>query len=276
MRTSRTCLFGLLAGFGLAPAGFGQAYGNQPGFALDPAMPVAGQPFEVRVDLAATGYDYWCYLHADSGPNLTAFAVEQQTLVLFIRDETPGILPYPCPNAEGAEPVRFAIPAGLLAAGYHDLELRARLELAPPPSPIPDPLVGRSGVEVAPDVPALTLWDGRFRVFVDFTDPTTGGVRSAHGVPLSQQSGGFWFYDPRNLEVLVKVLDGRPLNGHVWVFAASLTTLRYTLTVIDTLGGCDELPIDPVSCPNRVYVHRAGQRREIVDTMAFPLPTPNP
>ena len=272
IRTARTCLVGLLAGLGLATAGFGQWFEHPPVFALDPAVPVAGRPFAVGVDLAATGYDYWCYLLRYDGEDRPSVDLEQQTLVLLLVDTTPWYTPIPCPGAESAEPVRFAIPGDLLAAGYHDVELRAVAQIEPGPIT----LMARSGVHAAPDVPTLTQWDGRFRVLVEFTDPTTGGVRPAHASPLSQQSGGFWFYDPRNLEVLVKVLDGRPLNGHIWVFAASLTTLRYTLTVIDTAGGCDELPIAPVHCPNRVYLHRAGQSAEIVDTKAFPVPPPNP
>ena len=50
-------------------------------------------------------------------------------------------------------------------------------------------------------------------------------------------SGLFWFFDPNNWEMMVKVLDGCALNGHYWVFAAATTTVEYTLTVTDTLTG---------------------------------------
>lgn len=39
--------------------------------------------------------------------------------------------------------------------------------------------------------------------------------------PLTDESGAFWFFDPVNIEVTIKVLDGRPINGHFWVFIAN-------------------------------------------------------
>ena len=53
-------------------------------------------------------------------------------------------------------------------------------------------------------------------------------------VPFSSDSGSFWFFGPNNLEIDVKVLDGCKINGHYWVFAAGLTDVEVTLTVIDT------------------------------------------
>ena len=38
-------------------------------------------------------------------------------------------------------------------------------------------------------------------------------------------------------EVLLKVLDGCALNGHVWVFGASTTDLGYVIRVTDTATG---------------------------------------
>ena len=35
----------------------------------------------------------------------------------------------------------------------------------------------------------------------------------------------------------MKVLDGRPLNGHWWVFYASLSNVAFTLAVTDTETG---------------------------------------
>ena len=49
------------------------------------------------------------------------------------------------------------------------------------------------------------------------------------------------FFDPDNWEVLVKVLDGCAVNGHVWVFAASTTDLGYAIRVTDTTDGAERL-----------------------------------
>ena len=40
-----------------------------------------------------------------------------------------------------------------------------------------------------------------------------------------------------NPEMLVKVLDGRPVNGHWWVFYAALTNVGFTLHVTDRMTG---------------------------------------
>jgi len=37
--------------------------------------------------------------------------------------------------------------------------------------------------------------------------------------------------------VLIKVLDGCAVNGHVWVFGASPTDLGYVIRVTDTAAG---------------------------------------
>ena len=49
------------------------------------------------------------------------------------------------------------------------------------------------------------------------------------------ESGYLWFFNPDNLELLVKVLDGRPVNGHFWIFSGALTNVVYSLVVRDTV-----------------------------------------
>jgi len=53
-------------------------------------------------------------------------------------------------------------------------------------------------------------------------------------VAADAESGSFWFFGPDNLELTVKVLDGRPLNGKFWVFFGALSDVEYTVTVTDT------------------------------------------
>jgi len=82
----------------------------------------------------------------------------------------------------------------------------------------------------------LCLVGGRFQVTVTWTKPdgTSGfGVR----VPLTDESGYFWFFDPNNIEMVVKVLNGCGLNDAFWVFAAGLTNVKVTWIVTDTLTG---------------------------------------
>jgi hypothetical protein len=83
---------------------------------------------------------------------------------------------------------------------------------------------------------ALCLTDGRFKVTVSWEteegDPGVGKVASLR----SDGSGLFWFFNEKNWELLVKVLDGCQLNEHFWVFSAASTNIAYTLTVEDLLA----------------------------------------
>ena len=52
----------------------------------------------------------------------------------------------------------------------------------------------------------------------------------------SSQSALLYFFDPDNVEVLIKVLDGCGVNGHRWVFVAPVTDLAFNL-VVTSPGG---------------------------------------
>ncbi|MYF95156.1 MAG: PKD domain-containing protein, partial [Holophagales bacterium] len=87
------------------------------------------------------------------------------------------------------------------------------------------------------DAETLCLHDSRYAVTADWRvadgDAGTGRVVRAG----TNDSGMFWFFTPSNWEVLIKVLDGCALNGHVWVFGASTTDLGYSIRLTDTLTG---------------------------------------
>lgn len=79
----------------------------------------------------------------------------------------------------------------------------------------------------------------RFEVQVHWTDPDVAGNFGSSGaipVTISDDAGLFWFFEPANLELVVKVLDGRVLNGHYWVFYGALSDVEYWVTVRDTVG----------------------------------------
>lgn len=83
---------------------------------------------------------------------------------------------------------------------------------------------------------SLCLNNQRFRVDVqwkDFENRTGNG----QAVALTPDTGYFWFFNSNNIELVVKVLDGRGLNGHFWVFFGALTNVEYTLRVTDTQNG---------------------------------------
>ncbi len=104
--------------------------------------------------------------------------------------------------------------------------------------------------------PFLCLAANRFRAEV--TWKANGVSAPAQAVSLSGDTGYFWFVDPANVELVVKVLDGRALNGHFWVFYGGLTNLAYTLTITDTVTGAV-----------KVYANPAGKFASAGDTAAF-------
>jgi dienelactone hydrolase len=118
-----------------------------------------------------------------------------------------------------------ALPEGALADGFGFLLAHA-LDDAP-----------GGGACVAGET-ALCLVGGRFRVEVEWA--TAGSAGAGRVVPVgSDDSGLFWFFDPANWEMLVKVLDACAVNGHRWVFAAATTNVAHTLRVTDTATGAD-------------------------------------
>ncbi|MDY7094853.1 MAG: hypothetical protein SX243_17915 [Acidobacteriota bacterium] len=92
----------------------------------------------------------------------------------------------------------------------------------------------------APDATTLCLLDGRFQLRLEWSDQRRPG-RTGDGMAVegTDQTGYFWFFQESNLELMVKVLDGRPVNGNFWVFYGSLTDVEFTMTVTDTVTGAE-------------------------------------
>jgi hypothetical protein len=88
-----------------------------------------------------------------------------------------------------------------------------------------------------PGPETLCLLGGRLRVEVDWHDQHNGGSGTGKAVPGTDKSGFFWFFNPDNLELVVKALDGTTVNGHLWVFYGALSDVEYTITVTDTTTG---------------------------------------
>ncbi len=85
------------------------------------------------------------------------------------------------------------------------------------------------------DATHLCLTGNRFRVSMQWTNYNTNVTKAANAVPFAGETGFFYFDDPSNLELMVKVHNACPSFGHFWVFAAATTNVGYTLTVTDTL-----------------------------------------
>jgi len=82
---------------------------------------------------------------------------------------------------------------------------------------------------------SLSLNNNRFSVELqwrDFADNTGNG----RAVPLTEDSGGFYFFGPDNVELTVRLLDQCALSGFnsYWVFVGGSTDVEFTLSVTDT------------------------------------------
>jgi photosystem II stability/assembly factor-like uncharacterized protein len=104
----------------------------------------------------------------------------------------------------------------------------------------------------------LCLNAGRFRVEVAWSSSSLGQAGTGQAVPLTSDTGAFWFFQPSNLELVVKVLDGRAVNGHFWVFFGALSNVGYTITVTDT-----------ATSAVRTYTNPDGTLASGADTAAF-------
>ncbi|MET0621029.1 MAG: hypothetical protein ABW056_12165 [Thermoanaerobaculia bacterium] len=97
----------------------------------------------------------------------------------------------------------------------------------------------------------------RFHLQVSWRD-ARGRTGVGQPVQLTNDTGYFWFFSPANVELVVKVLDARSVNGKFWVFFGALTNVEYTLSVKDTLTGA-----------LASYANPSGTFASVGDTSAF-------
>ena len=122
---------------------------------------------------------------------------------------------------------------------------------------------GASFVPCTPTATTLCVGNGRFSVSADWSTPD--GL-SGHGnaAKLTDDSGYFWFFQPSNIELVVKVLNGCGINNAYWVFASGLTNVQVVLTVKDEQTSA-------------LYTRTNAQGVAFIpvqDTMAFPASCP--
>lgn len=106
---------------------------------------------------------------------------------------------------------------------------------------------------------AICLQDDRFRVTASWQRPSDSSASAAQTVELTADTGYLWFFRADNVELILKVLDGRTVNDAFWVFIAPLSNVAWTVTVEDTATGAV-----------RQYVNPQGGVTVISDTSAFP------
>ena len=103
------------------------------------------------------------------------------------------------------------------------------------------------------------LLANRFRVEVTWTNQHGGNATgTGKALPGTDQTTYFWFFNRENTELVLKMVDGRTLNDHFWVFHGGLSDVDYVIKVTDTVTGAV-----------RTYHNPAGSLTSEADTSAF-------
>jgi hypothetical protein len=102
----------------------------------------------------------------------------------------------------------------------------------------------RSGC--TPDAMTLCLNSGRFSVVTTY-QTQAGASGPGQAVAMTGDTGYFWFFSSNNVEMVLKVVDGRAVNSHYWVFAGGLTNVRVVTTVTDTQTGIVRTYVNPLN-----------------------------
>ncbi|MGH9442497.1 MAG: hypothetical protein ACRD16_09495 [Thermoanaerobaculia bacterium] len=200
-------------------------------------------------------------------PTGQASAIDSPALQYFSGTTCTGALGGTSPNSPATPGVWQTVSSDnvTIPDGVQSIRLAAFLSTGNDPSP---PLVGYfddafliKGSITAPcvaDDTTLCLHGGRYRVNVYWRTHSDYG--DGHGTVLTDDSADYWFFDPTNVELILKVKDAcvDPFN-HFWVFIAGLTNVEVTVTVIDTHTGVVRTYTNPL---DRSYV-------TALDTNAF-------
>ena len=128
----------------------------------------------------------------------------------------------------------------------------------------------------------LHLLGERFRVSATWRT-ADGATGTATAVPLTGETGIFWFFTPGNVELVVKVLDAcAPPFERFWIYASGLTDVEVELTVVDTWTGQSKsyhrprgalfAPLADTSTFNGCGAVRACGRGTIAEIAATPRP----
>src|SRR5258706_4411704 len=108
------------------------------------------------------------------------------------------------------------------------------------------------------DAQTLCLNGGRFKAQVNWRVPSQGTSGVGTAAALTGDTGYFWFFSSNNIELVLKVVDGRGFNGKFWVFYGALSDVEYSIAITDTTTGTI-----------RTYSNPSGSLPSVADTAAF-------
>lgn len=142
--------------------------------------------------------------------------------------------------------------APILDSSYLECEAESAVPAAAE-MPSPSPLATAQflgGESCTPGPETLCLDGGRFRVEAEYRT-AAGASGPARAVPLTDDTGTFWFFNAGNIELVVKTIDACGLAGfeNYWVFAGGTTDVEVTLHVTDTLHDVTKTYRRPLGVP---------------------------
>jgi Matrixin len=198
------------------------------------------------LDGRAVNSRFWVFAGSLTDVEFSLKVTDTQTGAVRIYHNRPG-------DTRGLADTAAFAPQG--AAGTVTREIRALTPTAPAPAASSPANVAPSGCTNSANALCLA---GRFRVEVNWRNQRNGATGLGGAIPRTGSTGAFWFFDRTNLELVLKALDGRGVNGKFWVFYGALTDVEYWVKVTDTKTGRVKL-----------YHSLPGSLSGLADTQAF-------
>jgi hypothetical protein len=132
-----------------------------------------------------------------------------------------------------------------------------------------------SGASCRPDALDLCLDSRRFQVAATWMNQFDGTSGTARAIRSTDSTGFFYFTDPTNYELVVKILE---IDGAVKVFYTELTDLQFTISVTDTRDGTTKTyqntPGDCGAIDENAFTAAVPARRALA-SRGFCAPGPN-
>lgn len=107
--------------------------------------------------------------------------------------------------------------------------------------------------------------------WVDFTNDVNT-INNVIGGSNSVDDSCVFFFEPQNVEALLRVLDGCESNQRFWVFAGAMTNVEFQITVSDTVLGTTATYANPLGqiMPSSIDLMRSTTTDVLFDNSIFP------
>jgi Leucine-rich repeat (LRR) protein len=225
---------GLLSDLNAKQAGGNWTASQAPAAVFDPQYPLDG-----LADRRTGGFVYWTVTVAAGAPPLTlsttsgsggtAGTGDVDLYVRFGAAPTTAAFDAASAHAGSQESVTIAAPrAGTYYVGLRASRPYTGVTLLAGAAP--------GGGVCLPGATDLCVAGGRFKIEMSWRT-RDGRTGAGQAVPLTGDTGYFWFFDSANVEAVVKVLDACTVNQKFWVFAGGLTDVQVDVAVTDVRTG---------------------------------------